>query len=413
MEKRKQPGSGAENFLMANYSRSPVTVVRGEGVRVWDIQEREYLDFLSGIGVSNIGHCHPRVVAAINGQAERLLHCCNLYYCVPQMRLAQRLAEESIGGKVFFCNSGAEAVETAVKLARARWWRRDRKGKTGPDSPRIITFGNAFHGRTLGALAATGRYLDGFAPLPGGFLQVPFNDLAAVEAAMNEEACAVLVEPVQGEGGVIPATPAFLEGLRRLCDHHGALLVFDEIQTGMGRTGRLFAYQHYNVQPDVLLLAKALGGGLPLGAVVARGEAGEVLRPGDHGSTFGGNPVACAAAEAVLDVIRDEGLVERAERLGEYFGRLLTDIAKRYPFIRDARGIGLMQALVMDIPGGPLADACRDRGLLVNCTAERVLRFLPPLVVGKRDVDAAVSVLEKVFGALEGESMSPSRASVL
>lgn len=414
-----------DRHLMKTYARAPITVVRGEGARVWDADGREYLDFLSGISVNNLGHCHPRVVAAIREQAGELLHCSNLYHSLPQTQLARRLAEMSIGGQVFFCNSGAEAVEAAIKLARKHYWQ--RRGPAAPP-PQVLTFHGAFHGRTLAALAATGRYLDGFAPLTPGFVQVPFNDLAAAEAVLDEGYCAVLVEPVQGEGGVVPAVPGFLTGLRRLCDALGILLVCDEIQTGLGRTGRLFAYEHHGVRPDVLLLAKALGGGLPLGAVVARDEVAATFRPGDHGSTFGGNPVACRAALAALDVLVEEDLPARAAALGEHFAARLRDLVRRYPFVREVRGLGLMRGLELEFPGRPLVDDCRERGLLLNCTAERVLRFLPPLIVAEKEIDRAVAVLDDVLtgvapqvagvatpvpGAGGAQTLSPTSSSML
>lgn len=385
-------------FIMGTYNRSPVVIVRGRGTLVWDVDGREYLDFVAGISVNSLGHCHPAVVQAIGDQAAELLHCSNLYHSRPQVLLAERLADLAGGGKVFFCQSGAEATEAAIKLARKRFWRRGHEGSGAV--PKVISFTNAFHGRTLAALAATGRYLAGFAPLPAGFVQVPFNDLDAAEAAIDEEVCAVIVEAVQGEGGVVPAAPGFLEGLRRLCDRSGALLILDEVQTGLGRTGKWFGYEHFGVRPDVVTLAKALGSGLPIGAVVARDGVGETFEPGDHGSTFGGNPVACAAALAGLDVMVSEDLPARAAAAGGYLQSCLDTLAGEYRFIREVRGFGLMQGVEFTFPCRHLVDLCRREGLLVNVTAERVLRFLPPLTVSEEEIDRAVEILDRVLSGL-------------
>lgn len=385
--------------LMPTYARPPFVVVRARGTVVWDAEGKEYLDFLSGISVNNIGHCHPRVVAAVRDQAGRLMHCSNLYHNVPQSRLAARLAAMAGGGRVFFSNSGAEAVEAAIKLARKAYWQ--SRGADAPP-PRIMTFRGAFHGRTLAALTATGKYTAGFAPLPAGFVQVPFNDLAAASAAFAPDICAVLVEPVQGEGGVVPAEQGFLAGLRRLCDEHGAMLIFDEIQTAFGRTGHMFAFEHYGVAPDVLTLAKALAGGMPLGATLARGRWADTFQPGDHGSTFGGNPVACAAALAAIDVLVEEDLIGRAQRVGAVFGERLRELAARHPVVTEVRGLGLMWGLELDRPAREFVESCRHRGLLVNGTAERVMRFLPPLVIDEGDVDRAVAVLDAVLAEARG-----------
>lgn len=387
-------------YIMSTYMRSPVVIVRGRGTRVWDAEGREYLDFVAGISVNNVGHCHPAVVSAICQQAELLLHCSNLYYNKPQVQLAQRLSELTLGGKVFFCQSGAEAVEGAIKLARRYFWRHRKPRAGAADIPRVVTFQGGFHGRTLAALAATGRYTDGFAPLPSGFVQVPFNDPAVASSVIDETTCAVLVEPVQGEGGVRPANPEFLSSLRRACDETGALLIFDEVQTGFGRTGRMFAFEHYGIRPDVITLAKALGGGLPIGAVVATPEVSAAFQPGDHGSTFGGNPVACAAALAALDVVTAEDLPGRARAMGGYFSEKLRALAREYGFVNEVRGLGLLQGMELNFACRQLVDECRIHGLLVNATSQCVLRFLPPLIVTAEEIDRSVEILDTVFQAV-------------
>jgi predicted acetylornithine/succinylornithine family transaminase len=306
--------------LMPTYAQLPVVLVKGEGVRVWDIEGRPYLDFVGGIAVNAVGHCHPRVVAAVKEQTERLLHCSNLYWFPQPVKLAQELASLSGLKRSFFCNSGAEANEAAIKLVRKFAWDRSQ------ENPEIIAFTNSFHGRTLGALAATGqkKFWKGFEPLPGGFRHLPFNEIGALKEAVNPRTAAILVEPVQGEGGIHVATLEFMEALAELREKHGLLLVFDEVQCGLGRTGKMFAFEHYGVRPDVLILAKGLGGGLPIGAVLAREEVAAAFQPGSHGSTFGGNPVACEAAYAVLQVLQEEGLVENAAEVGHYFKERLA-----------------------------------------------------------------------------------------
>jgi acetylornithine/N-succinyldiaminopimelate aminotransferase len=382
-----------KTFLMRTYTRPPMTLVRGEGCRVWDADGHRYLDFLAGIGVNSVGHCHPRVVAAVREQAGRLVHTSNLYYTEPQVRLARRLVE-GFGGdaRVFFCNSGAEAVEGALKLARKAASRRGEAERV-----EVLTFEGCFHGRTYGALAATAHYHEGFGPMPAGFRQLPWNDLDAVRAAAGPQTAAILVEPVQGEGGVRPAPPEFLRGLRQICDAVGACLVFDEVQCGLGRTGKLFAWQHSGVRPDVMTLAKALGGGLPVGAFLAQGPWGEALKPGDHGSTFGGGPLVCAAALAVLDALIGDGLIERAAECGPLLLSRLGRAVEGLPYVREVRGLGLMAGVELAFPGADLVEACRRRGLLVNCTAGTVLRLLPPLVVGEPEIEEAVGILSAVL----------------
>lgn len=386
-------------YVMNTYRRTPMAPVRGLGTTVWDAEGREYLDFLGGIAVNALGHCHPRVVEAICDQARKLIHCSNLYYIEPQVKLARLLAENSFGDKVFFCNSGAEAIEGAIKLAR-----RCSSLVHGPGRYEVISARNSFHGRTLAALAATGqtRYHEGFEPLPAGFTHVPFNDLDALQEAVTARTCAVLLEPVQGEGGIHPADPAYLQGVARVCRHNGLLLIFDEIQCGLGRTGRMFAYQHYGVEPDIMVLAKALGGGMAIGAVVARREVAEAFTPGTHASTFGGNPLACAAALAVMDVILSEDLPGRAAATGRYFAEKLASLRARFPGVVAVRGLGLMLGLELSRPGQEVVGECLRRGLLVNCTAERVIRFLPPLTVTAQEVDRAVGILAEALAEAGG-----------
>jgi len=396
--------------LMNTYGRLPVAPVRGQGSRLWDADGREYLDFVSGLAANALGHCHPAVVEAVREQAGRLLHVSNLYHIAPQAELAAWLVERSFADRAFFCNSGAEAVEGALKLARKRAWRRARAAGKAPDAVagpdtsagsrapfEVIAFHKSFHGRTYGALSATGqpRYHQGFEPLLPGIRLVPYGDLDAVARAASPATCAVLVEPVQGEGGLNVPPPGFLPGLRAMCDRHGWTLVFDEIQCGLGRTGRLFCHQHFGVEPDVMTLAKALGGGVAIGAVLAREDVAAAFEPGDHASTFGGNPLACAAALATLRVIEAETLPERAARLGAYLSDALRALARTVPGATiEFRGLGLLQGVRLAFPGAPVVQACLERGLLVNCTDTDVLRLLPPLVVTEAEIDRALEILE-------------------
>jgi predicted acetylornithine/succinylornithine family transaminase len=381
-------------YVMNTYGRLPLVPVRGEGVWVWDEAGNRYLDFVGGLAVNSLGHCHPRVVAAITEQARTLIHCSNLYWIGPQVELARILVENSFGDRVFFANSGAEANEGAIKLAR-----KYARVRGYHERFEIITMKKSFHGRTLAALAATGqdRYQRGFAPLPEGFKYVPFNDLEAVQQAVGPCTCGIMVEPLQGEGGVNVATPEFLHGIREICDARDMVLIFDEVQCGLGRTGKLFAYQHYGVEPDIMTLAKALGGGVPIGAVVATEEVAGAFQPGDHASTFGGNPLACAAGIAALTTILEEKLPENAARVGAYFQSRLESLAREFSCIKEVRGKGLMLGMELDIDGHPLVDACQERGLLINCVGPSVLRFLPPLTITESHVDAAIEILREVL----------------
>jgi predicted acetylornithine/succinylornithine family transaminase len=371
------------DHVVPTYARLPVEFVRGEGARLWDDEGNEYLDFLSGISVTSVGHCHPKVVEAIRDQAGRLTHTTNLFYTEPPMRLAARLSQRSLGGKVFFANSGAEAIEAAIKLAR----------RARPQGD-IVVFEGAFHGRTYGALSATPQESKQapFAPLVPGFVVVP-KDVEALRAAVTDRTAAVLAEPVQGETGVWPLSDELLEAARAVCDQVGAALIFDEIQSGMGRTGTLWAYEQTPVVPDAMTLAKALGGGLPIGALVTGERLADVLRPGDHGSTFAGGPVVAAAAHAALDVIDDETLLARVRELGERLAAGLREL----PGVADVRGRGLMRAI--EIEGAPdlVRRALFEQRLVLNATGPTTLRLLPPLIVGEAEVDDALSRLRALL----------------
>lgn len=382
-----------KKYVMHTYSRIPLVIDKGEGVRVWGKDGKEYLDFISGIGVNAIGHCHPEVVAAINYQTRRLFHCSNLYYIELEARLAKALCDISFADKVFFSNSGAEANEAAIKLAR-------KFGSKQNGKPyEIITMKDSFHGRTITTLKATGqtKYQDGFGPLTPGFRYTPFNDLGTAKSSISNETCAMMVEPVQGEGGLNVASQDFLRGLRQLCDEKGILLILDEVQCGLGRTGELFAYQHYGIEPDIMTLAKPLAGGMPIGATLAKEEIASFFEPGNHASTFGGNPVVCSAALAFLKVVKEEGLVEGAREKGEYFRKELEKLREAFPSIKEIRGKGLMIGLELAFDGKDIVVKCRQKGLLINCTADNILRFLPPLIVRKKDIDEAVKILSRVM----------------
>lgn len=392
----------ADKYLIPVYGDRQVAFIRGRGTRLWDVSGREYLDFVAGISVCNLGHNHPAVTKAICNQAKRLLHTSNLYYIVPQIQLAKLLCKYSFAEKCFFCNSGAEANEAAIKLAR-----KFAKENFGKEKFQIICFENSFHGRTLATLAATGqkKYQLGFEPLPAGFVYAKFNDLASVEKKISQKTCAIMVEPIQGEGGINVATHEFFVGLRRLCDKNNLLLILDEVQTGLGRTGKLFAYQHYGIEPDIMTLAKALGNGVPIGALLTTDRVAKSFTKGSHASTFGGNFLASVAGYATLSFIVKEKLYQRAGRLGNYFLTQLLKLKDRYPsIIKDVRGLGLMIGVELSIPGNLVVSECLNRGVLINCVKENVLRFLPPLIVTKEEIDKVVSLLEEVFKGIEKNS---------
>lgn len=384
-----------DKYVATTYARYPVALVRGKGTRVWDADGKEYLDFVAGIAVNGLGHCHPAVVRAIQDQARMLIHVSNLYHIAPQSELARELCRRSFADRVFFCNSGAEANEAAIKLARrygAEWL----GGKYG-----ILSAHDSFHGRTLATLAATGqeKVRAGYDPLPEGFRQVPYNDLVATERAIDGKTAAILIEPIQGEGGVILPKPGYLEGLRELCDRREILLIFDEVQVGMGRTGKLFAYEHFGVEPDIMTLAKALGGGLPVGAMLAKEAVARSFKPGAHASTFGGNPLACSVGLAVLKTILQGGVLKNCVQMGRLLASGLQDLKNRFSFIREVRGRGLIVGMELDHDGSEIVKDCLEAGLLINCTAQRVLRFLPPLTVEKKEIERGISILEKVLAS--------------
>ncbi|HHY06409.1 MAG TPA: acetylornithine transaminase [Clostridia bacterium] len=385
------------DYVMKTYSRHDYALVRGQGSYVWDANGKKYLDLVSGIAVNNVGHCHPQVVKAIQKQAELLMHCSNLYWNEPQVRLAKMLVDNSCGKKVFFCNSGAEANEGAIKLARKRSY-----DKYGPHRYEIITAVDSFHGRTLAALTATGqtKYQRGFEPLPPGFKYVPFNDLRALKKAITPQTCAILLEPVQGEGGVHPATKEYLTGVKALCAENDLLLLFDEVQTGLGRTGKLFAYQHYGVEPDVFTLAKGLGGGVPIGTIVARGVAADVLGPGQHASTFGGNPLATAAALATLTVIIGENLPQQAAEKGSYLRQKFLEMQRENPRIKEVRGLGLLFGIELSIEGKKVQDFCQEKGVLINCVQSKTLRLIPPLNITYEDLDNAIAIIKEALAVV-------------
>ena len=406
MESRTETRTAAvlrqsQEVLMPNYRRAAVAFARGEGVRLYDLEGRVYLDFVGGIAVSSLGHAHPRLVRAIQEQAARLLHVSNLYLIPEQTELAQWLTSRSGLDRAFFCNSGAEANEAAIKLARRFHYTR------GTGRYEIIVAEHAFHGRTLATLAATpvAKYQEGFSPLPEGFRVVPFNDPGALVAAVNERTGAIMLEPVQGEAGVFPATAEFLAAARALCDAHRLLLIFDEVQTGIGRTGTLFAFQGSGVKPDVITLAKGLGGGVPIGAVLARAAVAEVFQPGAHGSTFGGNPLACAAALAVVQTVEEENLAAHAAAMGEILQAGLRDLGHHAGAITAVRGRGLLVGADLDREAAPLVDACRARGLLGHGVQPRTLRLAPPLIVSAAEIREALAILEHALADVRRASL--------
>lgn len=380
--------------LMNTYGRLPMAIVKGEGSWVWDAEGHKYLDFVAGIAVNSLGYGHPAVVEAIQKQTEQIIHTSNLYWIPNQIALAERLVEYSFADKVFFCNSGAEANEAAIKLAR-----KYAKEHYGEDKFEILSLTNSFHGRTLAALTATGqlKYQVGYAPLPEGFDYVPLNDSEQLKKKISNKTAAVFIEPIQGEGGVFPAELEFLQTARELCDEYGALLIFDEVQCGIGRTGKLFAYEWSGVTPDIMTLAKALGGGVPIGAMLAKDSVASTFKPGDHGSTFGGNPLATAVGCATLDVILEEGFLQGTQERAAYFKDELQKLADKYQTGEPVRGLGFILGWPVQKLGPELVTVCREKGLLINFVGGKALRFIPPINVTVGEIDEAVHLLDQVF----------------
>ena len=381
-----------DKYVIANYGRLPRVITKGEGCYLYDADGNKILDMFPGWAVSAIGHCHPKVVEALRTQAGELLHIDNTFYSEPQGKLAKLLSERAFGGKCFFCNSGAEANEAALKLARLH---------TSEEKYKFITAEGSFHGRTFATMTATAqpKHHQGFLPLLPGFVYVPFNDVDALESAFSDEVAAVMVEPIQGEGGINLADAEYLQEIRRLCDEHGAVLIFDEVTTGIGRTGKWFAYQHFDVEPDIITMAKALGGGTAIGAMMAKEEVAASLVPGKHATTFGGNALVCAAAVAVIEAIEEENLLENANQLGRYTMDKLEMLKQKHSVIDSVRGVGLMIGVQLNSSGTEIVNKCLENGLRINCTQGTVLRFMPPMIATKSQINQAIEILDAVLSA--------------
>ena len=387
----------ADRVIAATYRRFPVVMTKGSESTLWDSTGRKYIDFVAGIAVCNLGHAHPRISQVLTEQSKTLVHVSNLYYTIPQTQLAAWLIEHSFADRSFFCNSGAEANEAAIKLARKYF---SSKGESG--RYRIIAMKKSFHGRTMATLSATGqdKIRQGFDPLVSGFDFVRFNDVDALKEAIGPATCAVMMEPIQGEGGVRCPQPGYLKSVRKVCDESGALLIFDEIQTGIGRTGRLFAYEHFDVAPDIMTLAKALANGLPMGAMLAREQVASAFGPGAHASTFGGTPLVSAVALEVLKILEEEKIIEHAAKIGSYFKAQLDGLKNRHGIVLDVRGEGLLLGMKLSEDGTQVVQKCMENGFLINCIQEKILRFAPPLIIDKTEIDALISCLDKILGRL-------------
>jgi acetylornithine aminotransferase len=384
----------ADTVIAKTYKRFPIVITKGKGCNLWDKEGKKYTDFVSGIAVCNLGHSHSKVSTALSKQADLLLHVSNLYYTEPQIELASLLTENSFADRVFFCNSGAEANEAAIKLARKYY---QDKGEN--DRYRIISMEKSFHGRTMATLSATGqdKIKKGFDPVLEGFDYIPFNDVDALRKKIGPSTCAVLLEPIQGEGGVRCPDPEYLKAVRRRCNETGVLLIFDEIQTGMGRTGKLFAYEHFGIEPDIMTLAKALANGLPIGAMLAREDVAEAFGPGSHASTFGGTPIVTAASAQVIKVMLEENIISRCAEMSAYFKQRLSWLKSRHESIVDVRGMGLLLGMKLKGEGDAIVRSCMEKGFLINCIQGNILRFIPPLIVGKEEIDALVACLDEIL----------------
>jgi len=388
----------ADKVIARTYNRFPIVITKGRGCTLWDSDGRAYTDFVAGIAVCNLGHAHPKVAKALSKQAETLFHVSNLYYTVPQTELASWLVNNSFADRVFFCNSGAEANEAAIKLVRKYFNDKGEEGRC-----RIIAMEKSFHGRTMATLSATGqeKMRKGFEPVLNGFDFVPFNDIEALRSKIDPSTCAVLIEPIQGEGGVRCPAPEYLKGVRQICDETGTLLIFDEIQTGLGRTGKLFAYENFGIEPDVMTLAKALANGLPIGAMLTKEHIAEAFVPGSHASTFGGTPVVTAASLEVVKILIEENVIDYGRKIGEYFKQKLFRLKDRHESIIDVRGIGLLLAMKVKVDGDKVVKACMDKGFLINCIQGNILRFIPPLIIGKEEIDSLTACLDELFDKLD------------
>ncbi len=386
----------ADKHIFNTYARYPLALVKGQGCTVWDDQGRAYTDFLAGIAVCNLGHAHPRLVAALTAQANTLWHVSNLYYTAPQTELAAWLTSHCFADRVFFCNSGAEANEAAIKLARKYF-----KDQGRPERYRVVSMKQSFHGRTMATLSATGqeKVRKGYDPILEGFDFVAYKDIADLSGTIGPSTCAVIMEPVQGEGGVVCPDAQYMTQVRRLCDERGCLLIFDEVQTGMGRTGKLFAHEHFGVTPDIMTLAKALGNGLPMGAMLATEKAAAAFVPGAHASTFGGTPLVSAVALEVFKVLTETGILEKVGPKGDYLVNRLRALQQKYPVITEVRGLGLLVGVELSVPGGPIVSACMEKGFLINCIQDKVLRLAPPLIIETEQIDALVECLDGVLPA--------------
>ncbi len=391
--------SKADQVIAKTYSRFPVVFQKGKGCTLWDIKGKEYTDFVAGIAVCNLGHANPKIAKALSAQAETLFHVSNLYYTIPQVELASWLVKNSFADRVFFGNSGAEANEAAIKLARKYFKEKGEGGRF-----KIVSMEKSFHGRTMATLSATGqdKIKKGFEPVLEGFNYVPFNNTDTLKSKIDDDTCAVLLEPVQGEGGVRCPDGGYLKAVRKICDDAGILLIFDEIQTGMGRTGKLFAYEHFDVEPDIMTLAKALANGLPIGVMLAKEDVADAFGPGSHASTFGGTPVITAASCEVARIFSEENVLDHCVKMGAYFKDKLLWLKDRHDTIMDVRGMGLLLGMKLNVKGEPIVLECMNKGFLINCIQENILRFIPPLVVEKEQIDALVNCLDEIMGKLRG-----------